>query len=304
MDDAKLVAALGEIKECKKAVAKQYASGLLTREEVDSQLHGLQFMFRDALCELGLRDVHARNRDTMERFELDYRAWAQGSEPRATDGEPWLLRAQKRAGTQAETSESAHPDAQPLESEASPGERAAYFQLAAEALLEITAIDFPPDDMEKPVRHIKVYGNGTKVVVPFDCADDGGLAACDDPRGKRFTLTASNGLHATIAVDARAGVDYRPVWDAGSQFHGLISIEGYTVDDLRCVGGADMAEGRVASVTYCNAFGTDDWERNEEAFQSFPRWQAFFEWERAHRSRLLSPSREDCIRALLNGASS
>jgi len=306
MDEVKLNAALARINEFKNAVLRQYTAGLLSDNELDMQLYELQVAYREALRELGLRDVHARNRDTMKRYELDYRLWASGKKPDAADGEPWLL----RIGG---------------ESEASSDERAALFALAKDALLEIFAFDFPPDDIEKPVRHLRVYDNGTRVIVPFDCVDDGGLLACDDPRGKRFFLTASNGLHAMIEIDEGAGLDYRPSWKAGSQYRGLIAVEGYTVEGLHSKGAVNIAHGKIDSVSYTNSrwvwhddahirmicdeeeieatdavsILTRQGERNEEAFRGYPRWQACFAWERKHPPRLLSPSRKEYIDALL-----
>ena len=311
MDEVKLNAALARINEFKNAVLRQYAAGLLSDNELDSQLYELQLIYREALHELGLRDVHARNRDTMKRYELDYCLWASGKNPDASEGEPWLLRLEGK-------------------SVASPDECAAVFALAKDALLEIFAFDFPPDDMEKPVRHLRVYDNGTRVTVPFDCVDDGGLLACDDPRGKRFALTASNGLHATIEIDEGAGLDYRPAWEAGSQYRGLIAVEGYTVEGLHSSGTVNIAHGKIDSVSYVNArwvwrddahirmicdeeeieaadavsILTRQGERNEEAFRAYPRWQACFEWERKYPPRLLSPSRKEYIDALLKEAGS
>ena len=171
--------------------------------------------------------------------------------------------------------------------------------------------------MDKPERRIMVYGDGEKIIVPFDCVYDDGLLSCEDPRGKRFTLVDARGLHATIEVDARAGYEYRPAWKKGSQYSGLISVEGYTVEGLHSVGTVDIVDGRIASVTYGNkrwmwrdnphaqavcreeelavpgaTIATRQGERNEEAFRSFPRWQAFFAGERAHASNVLSPSSE------------
>lgn len=305
MDQTRLEDAIVHINALKKEVAGGYAEGLITEYELDNQLSSLQTIYRETLHELGLRDVHARNRETMKRYELDYRAWERGEEPAAAEGEPWLFDCSGQ--------------------EASPEERATVFALAQHALLEIYAFDFPPDDVEKPRRHLRTYGNGTRVTVPFDCADDDGLATCEDPRGKRFTLTADNGLHATIEVDACAGEDYRPLWKRGTQVRGLIAVEGYTVDGLHSTGAVNFVRGKIDSVSYVNArwlwrddahaaaicsaeelaaddsvnIFTQQGERNEAAFRSFPRWQACFDWERAHPPRLLSPSRAEYRATLL-----
>lgn len=190
--------------------------------------------------------------------------------------------------------------------------------------------------MEKPERYRT--GLGDRFTVLFDCVDDGELIASEDPRGQRFVLTDSRGLHAEIEVDARAGYEYRPMWDKGSQYHGLMSVEGYTVPGLHSTGVVEINRGRITAVTYNNyswvsscdkyvdklctpeeydaarnarkndgtpfRISTAQSKRNEEAFRSFPRWQPYFKWLDGHPLRLLSPSREEYIDELIRGRES
>ena len=180
--------------------------------------------------------------------------------------------------------------------------------------------------MEVPERCVMVYGNGERIVVPFACADDGGLLSCEDPRGKRFGLVDERGLHAMIDIDARAGFEYRPAWKKGSQFRGLIWIEGYTADGLHSEGAVDISEGQVRSLSYMNLrfiwrddphatavctpeelaakgdiISTTQGERNEEALRGFPRWQEYFAKEQAQRDAPQS-SRQDASQTMSQDA--
>lgn len=317
MDGAKLVKLLQEMRELKEFYADEYEVGLLHRDYLDNELSRLHDMFDEGLCQLGLRRSRPLTNASLMRYSEDYGLWARGRKPDSSAGEPWLL-------SEVEDSSS--------NAAASAEERAAYFQLAREALVEIFTQEIPPDDLEKPERYRTSLG--ARVTVLFNCVDDDGLMASEDPRGQRFVLVDSRGLRAEIVVDARAGYEYRPMWEKGSQYHGLISVEGYTVPGLHSTGVVDIRGGRVEAVTYNNyswlsscddhvgalctpeeynaarrarktndgPFGitTAQGERNEEAFRSFPRWQSYFEWLDEHPRKLLSPSHEEYIDAFLH----
>lgn len=306
----------------KSLCARNYAAGFITESNLFTELARLHTMFDDGLEELGLQKVKPFTSETMERYAEDYRFWASGNDPDSTMGKPWLVRQKVNSGLS------------PIE--ATIDEKAAYFQLAREAFAEIRIYEMTPDDMERPIRHVKAYGSGDRVIVPFDCVDDGGLLACEDPRGQQFVLTDSRGLQAVIEVDARAGYEYRPMWKKGSGFHGLVSIEGYTVPGLHSVGAVDASGGKVGSVTYYNnrfvasdtefaervctpeefeaarnncksddgffTIATAQGERNEEAFRSFPRWQPYFEWLQAHPPKTLSPTYEEYVESFMRHA--
>lgn len=321
MDEGKLGQTLEKMREMKNLFLNDYMAGLMDeralREVCTSELWS---MFEDGLRELGLRRNEPITNESMRRYEEDYELWVAGEEPASPAGEPWLMRVSDGGGSL---------------DEASASERAAYFLLAREALYEIVVWEIPPDGMERPVRHVGVYGNGMRVVVPFDCVDDDGLVECEDPCGRRFTLTDSKGLHAVLLVDEPDAYPYRrSVWEKGSNCNGLVSVEGYTVPGFRSEGCVSIANGKVASITYYNSLWTwcdnphlkelcsaeeyaaflkeresrDDsftvslenlLERNEEAFRSFPRWQPYFQWSKAHPPRTVSPSFEEYVQQLV-----
>lgn len=321
MDEGKLEKMLQKMRDLRGGCLGAYRAGFLDESGLrESCASELLPVFENCLRELGLRRKEPFTNESMRRYEDDYELWAAGEDPASTAGELWLLRVSEGG----------------LSAEAAAGEKAAYFDLAREALCEIVVCEIPPDDMEHPVKNVRIYGDGTRVFVPFDCVDDGGLAACNDPYGRHFTLTDSKGLRAEILVDeAGSYPDGRQVWEKGRYCSGLVFVEGYTAPGLRNEGSVSIDGGRVTSVTYydriwtwsdnphlkelcseeeykailCKRASHDDVftvqledlsKQNEQAFLTFPRWQPFFEWTKAHSPRTISPTFDEYIQQLMS----
>lgn len=252
-------------------IAADFNAGYMSKDEVIRQLQSAWGKFRETVAELRLKSRASLNAKTMLRFSLDYKAWANGGEPNSKEGEPWLIRIEGRSWT-----------------EASVEEKAAYFTLARDAFVPLYYREFPPAGMEVPARSVGGH-HGNIVGLSFDCIDDGGLADCEDPRGKRFALADAKGQHAMIQVESRAGYEYRPAWGKGAEYAGLVWVEGYTVGGLNSKGHVGLHGGKVTSIDYIND------ETNETAYRSYPRWQPYFNWVQEHPPQLLTPSFEEYV---------
>ena len=272
-------------------IMKNHRRGLLSEDsthiDMDQIFYENSF---DYIRDRGFR-IFRETSDAKKRYKEEWELWKRGETPLCDQGDEWLfydnlddiyddkswldvIRSFKYYGL----------DTSPTETPASPYDKIQIFRL-----LDAFQIDLAPSYLERPEgmaspdRYIThTYNGGNKIVVGFQCVDDGGLLADISPTGKTFRLKNDLGLTAEITIkevrapEERFGMDEVDDYAPRGTYLGEGYIEGYTATEQRRLPEITIRtddNGRIVKL------GTSQvWEDDLKAFSEFSLWQEYFCW--------------------------
>lgn len=266
--------------------------GILTEDEIRSELlSGFYGIFMGLFRENGL--TLRLDKENYPCFAGEYEAYKKGDGVSAAAHLPWLF------------------DTGADQGEAEEADRRQLFRLMEE--FRVTPDYFePPSYAEQIVvpDRVPIHGYNSACVTGthFNCVDDGGLLADENPTGKTFTLTNDLGLKAVLTIkedrrrEDRNGMDMDElVWPTEkglvilkAEFLAEGYIEGYTARERKENPEVLIRLKEGGTRIWWLAYWEDRYDQRSAG--EYPMWQDYYRWldeQRARAGKVLEVLRKE-----------